>query len=54
MNHRRLATVALVALAGLALGTLIFPTQGEAVQAQTEFTSRTTWDLNRARGYRTL
>jgi hypothetical protein len=52
MNHRRLATVALVALVGLALGTLVFPTQGEAVQALTELTSRTTGDLNRARGYR--
>jgi hypothetical protein len=53
MNHRRLATVALVALVGLALGTLVFPTQGEAVQAQTELTSRTTGDLNRVRGYET-
>jgi hypothetical protein len=53
MNHRRLATVALVALVGLALGTLAFPKQGEAVQAQTERTSRTTGDLNRARGYQT-
>jgi hypothetical protein len=51
MNHRRLATVALVALVGLALGTLVFLTQGEAAQAQTELASRTTGDLNRARGY---
>jgi hypothetical protein len=53
MNHRRIAIVALVALVGLALGTLVFPTQGEAVQAQTELTSRTTGDLNRACDYQT-
>lgn len=51
MNHRRLATIAPVALVGLALGTLVFPTQGEVAQAQTELTSRTTGDLNRVHSY---
>jgi len=53
MSSRRLATIALAVLVGLALATLVFLPQGEAAQAQTDLTWRFTGDLNNARGHHT-
>lgn len=53
MSRRNLATVIFAVLVGLALATLVFRPQGEAAQAQTELTWRTTGDLSNARGHRT-